>query len=313
MAILITVFFCVLLLGLGLGLYAHRRTRLSLRKHAAGERLTSPQPTRANSPVSLRRDIARGAPADSGRLARELSRLTLQAGVVIAPIALLTTAALLFACGVALALLRLTLVPALGCGVALASAPFLYLRMKRSRRLKTISQQLPYVLDMLRSALQTGHNLGRGLQMASDNSPDPLAAELRMIVDHVRVGMRLPLAFELMYRRVPVEELSFLAAAVSVQEDTGSSLGEIIGRVTQSIRNRQRLHDQIKTLTSQSRLSAIIVSALPAVILVAFYLVRPDYVRVLFTNPPGIKILEGAIILDVLAFFLMRRIARVDF
>jgi tight adherence protein B len=210
-------------------------------------------------------------------------------------------------------MLRLTLVPALGCGAALALVPFLYLRVKRNRRLKTMGHQLPYVLDMLRSALQAGHNLLRGLQMASSNSPDPLATELRMIVDHVRVGMRLPIAFELMYRRVPVEELSFLAAAVSVQEETGSSLGEILERVSQSIRNRQRLRDQIQTVTAQSRLSSIIVAALPAVILGAFYLLRPDYVEVLFTNPTGNRLLEGAVVLDVIAFLIMQRIARVDF
>jgi tight adherence protein B len=276
MAVLLTVFFCVLFLGLGLGLNAHHRAKRRLHEQAAGERLTNPLPSNTDRPVSLRRDGPRSAPADSSRIVRALNRQLLQAGVVVAPLVLLVAAVALFACGVAVAMLRLTLVPALGCGAALALVPFLYLRVKRNRRLKTMGHQLPYVLDMLRSALQAGHNLLRGLQMASSNSPDPLATELRMIVDHVRVGMRLPIAFELMYRRVPVEELSFLAAAVSVQEETGSSLGEILERVSQSIRNRQRLRDQIQTVTAQSRLSSIIVAALPAVILGAFYLLRPD-------------------------------------
>ena len=116
-----------------------------------------------------------------------------------------------------------------------------------------------------------------------------------------------------MCRRVPIDELSFLADAVGVQEETGSSLAEILQHVAQSIRNRQRLNDQIKVLTSQSRMSAIIVSALPAVILGAFFLMRGDYVEVLFHDPVGIRMLEAAIAMDVLAYFIMREIARVDY
>jgi tight adherence protein B len=149
--------------------------------------------------------------------------------------------------------------------------------------------------------------------MASANNPEPLASELRFIIDQVRVGVTLPLAIEAMYRRVPVEELGFLASAVSVQADSGSSLAEILEHVSQSIRYRQRLDDQIRTLTSQSRSSAMIVSALPAVVLGVFSLLRADYVRVLFTNPLGVKLLEAAIVLDFLAFVIMRRIAQVDF
>lgn len=313
MAILVAVFSSVFLLGLGVSLYARRRAEASRREQKAGERLIARQSLVADGSASQRRETPRVAPADANEFARALNLMVLQAGASFTPMVLLGATIVLFICGFALSLIRLPVVPALGCGAALASVPYLYLRMKRHRRLRIMSKQLPYVLEMLGSALQAGHTLRRGLQMAAENTADPLARELRMIVDHVRVGMRLPLAFDLMYRRVPVEELSFLAAAVRVQEETGSSLGEILERVTQSIRSRQRLHDQIQTLTSQARLSALIVSALPFAILAAFYLLRPDYVSVLFTDPLGIRLLQGAIALDAVAFVVMRRIAQVDF
>jgi tight adherence protein B len=140
-----------------------------------------------------------------------------------------------------------------------------------------------------------------------------LASELRFIFDQVRVGLTLSLAIEGMYRRVPVEELGFLAAAVSVQAESGSSLAEILQHVAQSIRYRQRLEDQIRTLTSQSRTSAIIVSGLPVAVLAVFSLLRPEYAMILFTNPVGVKLLETATVLDLLGFAAMRRIARVDY
>ncbi|MGH7843296.1 MAG: type II secretion system F family protein [Candidatus Binataceae bacterium] len=311
MEILTSVALCVLLLGLGLGFYLNRRNEQRHLERTAGKRLSDAEAETLISSVAGRRESR--APAGPNRVIRVLERQLDEAGVALEPLTLLMAIVVLFAGGTALVWMRLPLQFALGGGAALGAAPTIYLKFRRSRRLKTLSRQLPYVLEMLKSALGAGHTLMRGLEMAASNTAPPLAGELGLLVDQVQLGMRLPLAFELMFRRVPIEELSFLAAAIGVQEETGSSLSEIIDRVAQSIRSRQRLADQINTLTSQSRLSAMIVSALPAAMLGVFYLIRPDYIHVLFTDPLGLRLLEIAIVLDTVAFFIMRRIAQVDF
>src|SRR5579863_181123 len=309
MEILVSSSLCVLLLVLGLGRYWNRRIEHQRAARNAGQRLSGT--------TILITPAGRDAPArvvrEPNRLMRALARQLDGAGLTLEPWALLLAILVLFEIGRAIAWMRLPLDFAAACGAALATSPLVYLRFRRGRRLKTLSRQLPYVLEMLKSALGAGHTLMRGLQMAADNTAPPLAPELAMLVEQVQLGMRLPLAFEVMFHRIPIEELSFLAAAVGVQEETGSSLSEIIDRVTQSIRSRQRLADQIRTLTSQSRLSAMIVSALPAVILAAFSLLRPDYVNILFTDPLGNRLLEIAVVLDVVALLIMRRIAQVDF
>jgi tight adherence protein B len=125
--------------------------------------------------------------------------------------------------------------------------------------------------------------------------------------------MTLPLALEAMYERAPVEELGFLVAAVRVQTDVGNSLAEIFQHVAEGMRNRQRAEHQLRALTAQSRASAVIVSLLPFIVLAAFSLINPDYSRPLFHNEYGQKMLETAIVLDIIAFFVMRRIARVNY
>ena len=125
--------------------------------------------------------------------------------------------------------------------------------------------------------------------------------------------MTLPLALEAMYRRAPVEELGFLVAAVRVQTDVGSSLAEVFQHVAEGMRNRQRAEHQLRALTAQSRASAIIVTLLPFIVLLAFSLINPDYTRPLFHNEYGQKMLETAVVLDIVAFFVMRRIARVNY
>jgi tight adherence protein B len=151
------------------------------------------------------------------------------------------------------------------------------------------------------------------LQMASEHLADPMAGEIRLVLEQVQLGTPLPPALENMYRRIPEEDLGFLVVAVKIQSTVGSSLAEILQHVNESVRNRQRLKAQIQTLTAQARMSAMIVSGLPAVVLLAFTFIRPGYAGPLFYDPTGIKMLETAIFLDVLALVLMRRIARVRY
>src|SRR5215469_1881340 len=171
---------------------------------------------------------------------------------------------------------------------------------------------MPYVLDFLRSSLSAGHTLLRGVQMATENSPEPIATELRLVVDQISLGTSLADALDNMFRRVPEESLGFLVAAIRVQAEVGSSTSEILDRVTDTIRGRQRLQQEIKTLTAQSRMSGMIVAALPFLLLGFFTLIRPNYTYPLFHNPLGIKMLEAAIVLDGVALLVIRRMVRVD-
>ena len=310
---LIIVFSAVLFAGLALSLYYNQHATERRRAQVASYRLSGSQFLELPDGAPARRDPPRASSWPTNPVIRWADNLIGQAGLNFPPRALIVAQVSLFAGGGALAARWLHGPVAIGIGLAAAFAPPLILRAKGRRRLKALAHQLPYVLDMLKSSLEAGHTLLRGLQMASANNPEPLASELRFIIDQVRVGVTLPLAIEAMYRRVPIEELGFLASAVTLQAESGTSLAEILQHVSQSIRYRQRLDDQIRTLTSQARSSAMIVSALPAVVLGIFSLLRSDYVRILFTNPLGIKLLEAAIVLDVVAFVIMRRIAQVDF
>jgi tight adherence protein B len=293
-------------------LYASRRDYQRRRERAAsyrlgGSEISSPADVEGASQAQPR--AADAAP----RMIRKLEDLIAEADVRISAIMLIALILGLFTAATALLAVWFGVVIAAGCDLGLASLPLVILNLKKRRRVRAFVQQLPYVLDMLKSALESGHSLLRGLQMAANNAPEPMAGELRIVVEQVRVGMTLSMALTGMYRRIPMEELGFVAAAVRVQTEIGSSLAEILQHVSQSVRNRQRLHLQIRTLTAQSRANAIIVSSLPVIILVAFSVFKPDYTRPLFTNPLGIRLLQMAIALDLIAFFAMRRIAKVDY
>jgi tight adherence protein B len=96
-----------------------------------------------------------------------------------------------------------------------------------------------------------------------------------------------------------------------VQAQVGSSLAEILDRIAEAIRSRQRLRQQIKTLTAQARMSGLVVGALPFFLLGLFTLMRPSYTALLFYDSLGNKMLEAAITMDLLALFIINRMVQV--
>jgi tight adherence protein B len=202
---------------------------------------------------------------------------------------------------------------ALIAGVSAGALPLVYIRLRRKRRMRAFAMQLPFALDLIKSSLEAGHSLLRGLQVLVQEFTDPLGGEFRTVLEQARLGMPLPRAFDDLLGRVPEEDLRLLVVAVKVQSEVGSSLAQIIGRLSEIVRTRQRLQAQIRAMTAQSRMSGMIVGLLPIIVLSVFSLIQPSYTHVLFYNPTGIKVVKAAIVLDAMAFFTIRRILRIDY
>jgi tight adherence protein B len=202
---------------------------------------------------------------------------------------------------------------AMGGALVLTFIPLMYIQFRKKRRLKAFAAQLPYALDLVKSSLEAGHSLQRALQVVVAEFADPLGGEFRTVLEQNRIGLPLPRALEDMLKRVPEDDLRLLVVAVRVQTEVGSSLAQIVGRLSEIVRIRQRLRLQIKALTAQSRMGGIIVGCLPLVVLCAFSLIQPGYTDQLFFDPTGQKILKFAIGSDLLAIITIRRLLRVDY
>lgn len=202
---------------------------------------------------------------------------------------------------------------ALGTALVIGSLPLGYIQFMRKRRLKAFAAQLPYALDLIKSSLEAGHTLLRGLQVVVGEFADPLAAEFRSAIEQSRLGLPLPRALEEMLKRVPQDDLRLLVVAVRVQDEVGSSLALIIGRLSEIVRTRQRLLQQVKALTAQSKMSGIVVGFLPIIMLFAFSVIQPSYTHTLFYDPSGIKILKVAGVLDIMAFISIRKLLKVKY
>jgi tight adherence protein B len=202
---------------------------------------------------------------------------------------------------------------ALGTAVVVAVLPLGYIQVRRTRRLKAFGTQLPFALDLIKSSLEAGHSLQRAIQVLVSEFADPLGGEFRTVLEQNRIGLPLPRALEDMLKRVPEDDLRLLVVAVRVQTEVGSSLAQIVGRLSEIVRIRQRLRMQIKALTAQSRLGGLVVGVLPVVVLFLFSIIQPSYTHQLFYDPTGVKILKFAVGSDILAIITIRRLLRVNY
>ncbi len=270
-----------------------------------------------------RRRRQQAAEGDSGALLDLIYRLNLlrrleqnmwQAGLYMRVSEMLLVIVLMLAAGVGLGQMlwhdRLFM---LVTGAAAALLPILYIRIRRRKRMRAFSAQLPFALDLVKSSLEAGHSLLRGLQVLVQEFSDPIGGEFRTVLEQARLGMPLPRAFDELLKRMPEEDLRLLVVAIKVQSEVGSSLAQIVGRLSEIVRTRQRLQQQIHAMTAQSRMSGMIVALLPAIVLAAFSLVQPGYAQVLFTDPLGKEALKAAIVLDGMAFITIRRILKVNY
>jgi tight adherence protein B len=247
-------------------------------------------------------------------LLRSLEELMWQAGLYMRVSEMVLIICMLFAAGALLGeLFWKGTVFAIATGAGLGILPILYIRFRRTRRIRAFIAQLPFALDLMKSSLEAGHSLNRGLQVVVQEFADPLGGEFRTVLEQTRIGLPLPRALEDMLKRVPEEDLRLLVVAVKVQSEVGSSLALIVGRLAEIVRTRQRLRLQINALTAQSRLGGLIVALLPIVVLGLFSLINRDYANALFFDPTGVKILKIAAVLDLFAFITIRRLLRMDF
>ena len=113
--------------------------------------------------------------------------------------------------------------------------------------------------------------------MVSREAKDPIAGEFRRVVREVGLGMSTEDAMQNMLRRVPSEDLDLLVTAINIQHEVGGNLAQILTTIGHTIRERVRIHGEIKVLTAQVQMSGYIISALPIALAVIIFMLNPSY------------------------------------
>jgi tight adherence protein B len=238
----------------------------------------------------------------------KVSKMFEQADVNIKPSLLFGISLLLAAAGgfISMLLVNVYVIP-VGALIMFA-LPWIWLYWKRNSRLKRFASQLPDAMELVARALRAGHSLAAGLHVVAEEMPDPIAKEFRRVYDEQNLGIPLEEALFHMCDRVPNLDLRFFVTSVNIQRQTGGDLAEILDRIGHVIRERFKILGQVKALTAEGRLSGIVLIALPIGLFFMMLYMKPDYISLLWTDPMGVKMSVGAIVLMLVGAFAIKKI-----
>lgn len=192
--------------------------------------------------------------------------------------------------------------------LAFATLPLGYVFWMRSRRLRKFSEQLPETLELISRALKAGHSLPAGIQLVAEQMRAPIGPEFARCYEEQNLGIPLEEALEEMTNRIPNVDLRFFATAVVLQRTTGGDLSEILNKIGRLIRERFTIFGQIQALTGEGRLSGIVLLGLPPILFVVMLKLNYDYIMMLFEDPLGQKMLAGAIVMQLIGAYVIKKI-----
>ena len=156
-------------------------------------------------------------------------------------------------------------------------AVYFWVSSKANKRLAMIEEQLPDAVELMVRSLRVGHPFVSAIQIVSKEVKDPLASEFGVIADESAYGRDVGEALKDMAERLDMQDLRFLAVAVTIQQQSGGNLAEILAGLAQVIRARFRLFRRVKAITAEAKWSGKFLSAFPLVALVVINLGDPHY------------------------------------
>ncbi|TLM69276.1 MAG: type II secretion system F family protein [Deltaproteobacteria bacterium] len=203
-------------------------------------------------------------------------------------------------------------IAAVGVGLILMLLPFVFLKITEQLYYENFGSQLPEALDLLARAMRSGHALTSGLEMIGKEMGDPIRSEFAATVDEINLGLTLKEAMDNLCERVPLSDLRFFAIAILVQKETGGNVAEILDNISRLIRERIQFKRQVKALTAEGRYSAAVLIALPIFMFIYIYITNYDYLSMLWTEKLGHYLLFGAIVMQIVGAYIIKRIVTIE-
>jgi tight adherence protein B len=213
---------------------------------------------------------------------------------------------LMFAAGSPIGPGRVLLVGTFAIVVGLA-IPLLLLQAKAQRRRKKMQEQFPVALDVFVRGLRAGHPVAAALDLLTVEMPDPIGSQFGIVVDEVTYGAELRDALSAMAERWDLDDMRMFVVSLSVQAETGGNLAEILENLSKVIRDRQSMLMKVRALSSEGRMTAIMLTVLPVLTFSALFLMNPRFYLDVADDPlfmPGFGML---ILLYLVGYITIRR------
>ena len=175
-------------------------------------------------------------------------------------------------------------------------------------RLSAFNKQLPDTITLLSNSLRAGSSFLQSIELVSRETPAPMGEEMGRVVREVNLGLAMEEALKNMVRRIKSEDLDLMVTAISIQQQVGGNLAEILDTIAFTIRERVRIKGEVNTLTAQGRYSGYLVALMPIAISVMLNLINPAFMQPLFTQTIGQILLGVGGTMMLIGFFAIQKI-----
>ena len=185
-----------------------------------------------------------------------------------------------------------------------------YLKIRRDSGKKKFEEQLGQAMPLIASNLRAGSSVAQAIGPVAENMSDPIKSEFRRLTSDIRAGTPVPEALDKVADRTGSRDLRLFATAVDISQQTGGSLADITENVGQTVRARVEARKTIKSKTSLNRIESQIMVGLPVFMMAALLAISPSH-REFYSQPSGWALIALAVVLDALAYLMMRKMGDV--
>jgi tight adherence protein B len=199
----------------------------------------------------------------------------------------------------------------IGAAVSLMAASAAVNFVARRERAQFISQ-LPDTLNLISTSLRAGYSLLQALEAVGSEAPDPTRREFGRALNETRLGRSPVDSLKDVADRMESVDFDWAVLAISIQREVGGNLAEVLQTAAETMLHRNRLRREMKALTAEGRISAIVLGAMPFLLFGFLYTTNRDYLEPLFTETPGQLAVAAAIVLLISGLVWLTRIVKID-
>lgn len=190
--------------------------------------------------------------------------------------------------------------------------PGLFVSSIKKKRMKKLNFQLPEALSIISNGLRAGFSFTQAMSVAANELESPIRDEFMRVIRDNSIVKTMDEALVDFSERTDDEDIDMFITALIIQRKVGGNLTEVLDTIAATIRDRMRIRGEIKTLTAQGRISAMIISALPFFVALMIFILNKDYILELFRNPIGIAMVVIAILMQIVGIFIIMRMANIE-
>lgn len=181
-----------------------------------------------------------------------------------------------------------------------------------ARTRKRFETQLPDTLNLLATSLRAGYSLLQAVEAVGEEAPEPTRREFGRAMAEIRLGRPINDALDDIAERMNSQDFEWTVMAIGIQREVGGNLAEVLQTTSETMVQRNRLRREMKALTAEGRISAIVLSLLPIFLFLVISVVNPGYMEPMLQSTMGLIILGGGLVFIGIGIYWMSRIVKVD-